>query len=47
MSIGLGIALAGVWLLPTAAYIGNTVSSNGVYLSIIVSSVMTFILLSY
>lgn len=44
MTIGTGIAIAGVWLLPCAALIAKRVESQGVWLAVIIASIVTYCL---
>jgi hypothetical protein len=44
MDIGTGIAIAGVWLLPTAALLSPTASSAGFWFSVLISSTVTLLL---
>ncbi|MDB4311823.1 hypothetical protein N9937_00170 [bacterium] len=45
MSIGLGIAIAGVWLFPTACALSRVVSSWGFNISIAAAVGTTYMLL--
>jgi hypothetical protein len=44
MDIGTGIAIAGVWLLPVAAFMSAWVSNFGKYLALIIAIVLTIYL---
>jgi len=44
MDIGTGIAVAGVWLIVSAALVSKNTGSYGVWISIIVASIVTYLL---
>jgi hypothetical protein len=44
MDIGTGIAVAGVWLVVAAAFLSKNTGSYGVWISIIVASIVTSLL---
>ena len=46
MEIGIGIAILGVWLLPTAAMLSNTGTGTSVWVGIFVAAATTVYLVS-
>jgi hypothetical protein len=44
MDTGTGIAIAGVWMIVAAAFVSKTTGSSGVWISILVASLVTYFL---
>jgi hypothetical protein len=47
MTIGLGIALFGVWLFPAVALFKNTVKNSGVFFALIIAILITVYLTQF